>query len=61
MVSILHDAEKLKVEWNDYVIHKMAAIPAASDALNKYVGQYDIRAGVSISLSSSLVLFRLYR
>ena len=38
MVSILQDPEKLAVDWNKYVIHEMAAIPAASDALDKYTG-----------------------
>ena len=40
--SLLLDSEKHVSEIFQYAIHQMSAIPAASDALARYTGQWNV-------------------
>ena len=36
--SLLCDVSRKQTDWNQYVIERMWAVPAASDAMSKYTG-----------------------
>lgn len=58
--SLLQDKTKRNTEVYNYAIHQMAALPAASDALARYLGQTNLMTKHNYSLIFLiLILFKL--